>query len=538
LTQNFCRFLLACLHVDSLRDKRTPRKVRATLDNLPKGSEALDRSYSEALTRIDGQLPEDRKLARRIISWLTYALRFLKTYELCEALAIEIEDEELYEDNRPDLNDIISVCAGLVTVDKETNIIRLVHYTTQEYFERICHEWNPDGQQEIVTTCLIYLALDIFRKNGEEYSELERHRMLNENIFLEYAANHWGEHLRPIQTTMDLTVILAFFENETWISRTAWAMDLDPQRRYELWPDNISGCHLCAWFGLDRLLVEFLALNPNYANMKDVNDRTPLSWAVEWGRQEVVHQLLACCNIDVNSKDKLGKTPLSLAADEGHEVIVQQLLERNDVDADPKDMYMMTPLSYAAKGGHIVIVRELLRRGDVHADSTDYRGSTPLSWAADGGHTAVVKLLMARNDVNINVKDQWLRTPLSWAVTYGHETTVQQLLTRSDINVNSKNCFGYTPLQSAVNRGQYGLVKQLLAWSDIDVNIENKWGHTALSMAAAEGYYGLVQLLLAHHDVNVNSKDKGGRTALDWAILKERKGVIKLLEEKQQRSTR
>jgi len=31
---------------------------------------------------------------------------------------------------------MISVCAGLVTVTKESNIIRLVHYTTQEYFER------------------------------------------------------------------------------------------------------------------------------------------------------------------------------------------------------------------------------------------------------------------------------------------------------------------------------------------------------------------------------------------------------------------
>jgi hypothetical protein len=31
---------------------------------------------------------------------------------------------------------MVSVCAGLVTIDEESNIIRLVHHTTQEYFER------------------------------------------------------------------------------------------------------------------------------------------------------------------------------------------------------------------------------------------------------------------------------------------------------------------------------------------------------------------------------------------------------------------
>ena len=32
---------------------------------------------------------------------------------------------------------LVSVCAGLVTIDRESNIIRLVHYTTEEFFERI-----------------------------------------------------------------------------------------------------------------------------------------------------------------------------------------------------------------------------------------------------------------------------------------------------------------------------------------------------------------------------------------------------------------
>jgi hypothetical protein len=46
-------------------------------------------------------------------------------------LAVELKDEELDQDSIPDVEDIISVCAGLVTVDEESNIIQLVHYTPQ-----------------------------------------------------------------------------------------------------------------------------------------------------------------------------------------------------------------------------------------------------------------------------------------------------------------------------------------------------------------------------------------------------------------------
>jgi hypothetical protein len=52
-------------------------------------------------------------------------------------------DKALNNDNIYNVEDVISVYAGLVTVDEEVHIIRLVYYTIQEYFERVCLEWNP-----------------------------------------------------------------------------------------------------------------------------------------------------------------------------------------------------------------------------------------------------------------------------------------------------------------------------------------------------------------------------------------------------------
>ena len=109
----------------------------STLNKLSKGSAALEEAYSGALERIDGQLAEDRSLARRSLCWISYAQRLLTTEELCHALAIELGDKTLNMDNVYEVEDIISVCAGLVAVDKDSSIIRLVHYTTQEYFERV-----------------------------------------------------------------------------------------------------------------------------------------------------------------------------------------------------------------------------------------------------------------------------------------------------------------------------------------------------------------------------------------------------------------
>jgi hypothetical protein len=57
---------------------------------------------------MDGQLPEDRKLAKRVICWIVYAQRFLKAEESCHALTIEPGDKELDEDNVPELKNVLS----------------------------------------------------------------------------------------------------------------------------------------------------------------------------------------------------------------------------------------------------------------------------------------------------------------------------------------------------------------------------------------------------------------------------------------------
>lgn len=68
----------------------------------------------------------------QVLAWITCAKRPLTTttVELQSALSVEMNESDLDEDNLPDLIDMVSVCAGLVTIDAQSNVIRLVHYTT------------------------------------------------------------------------------------------------------------------------------------------------------------------------------------------------------------------------------------------------------------------------------------------------------------------------------------------------------------------------------------------------------------------------
>jgi hypothetical protein len=88
------------------------------------------------MERINGQVEDHKKLAKQVLLWITCTKRPLTTSELQHALAVEIGESQLDEENLPNVEEIMSVCAGLITVDIESSIIRLVHYTTQVYFEQ------------------------------------------------------------------------------------------------------------------------------------------------------------------------------------------------------------------------------------------------------------------------------------------------------------------------------------------------------------------------------------------------------------------
>jgi ankyrin repeat protein len=516
LTYIIARFLLARLHVDSLLDKRTKQKVLSTLETLPKGSAAVDEAYGEAYCnatkRIDGQLTEDRSLARRALSWITYAQRLLTTKELCHVLAIEPGNKALNNDNVYDVEDVVSVCAGLVTVDEESSIIRLVHYTTQEYFERVRLDWNPGAQEEIAVACLTYLSFDTFRSSCADDKAFAQR--IAENPFFDYSAHYWSEHVRPVESTTS-RLALAFLCDEALVDCTAQGA-LTPNYKYTGYsrdfPNRTSGLHLTARYGLvyliERLLMGKHGDSSIGADLKDGDGRTLLSHAAWGGHETMVRLLVERDDVEADSKDEHGRTPLSHAAERGHEAVVQLLAGRDDVEADSKDEDGWTPLSWAAQRGHEAIVRQLVERDDVEADSKDEYGRTPLSFAAWEGHEAVVRLLVKRDDVVADLKDSYRRTPLSLAAWAGHEAVVRLLVERDDVEADPKDKDGRTPLSWAAWAGHEAVVRLLVERDDVEADSKDKDGWTPLWRARDGHHEAVVRLLVERDDVEADLKDK------------------------------
>jgi hypothetical protein len=155
LTSNL-RFLLAELHMNKLANLPTKGDIKQALQSLAKGAEGLDRTYEEAIERIDNY-------GKQILEWIVHTKRPLSTTELRHALAVQPNMKELDKDFLPSVQVLQSRCASLVTVDEESNIIRLVHYTTQEFFERTQKRWFPEAETNITETCVIYLLFDTFQ---------------------------------------------------------------------------------------------------------------------------------------------------------------------------------------------------------------------------------------------------------------------------------------------------------------------------------------------------------------------------------------
>ena len=123
INRRFCRFLVAALQIESLKHCISVKKLRQVVELLPSG---LDDLYRHTWRRIEAQTEDEVSLATKAIIWLTYAYQSLTVTELQHALAVSDDVEGFDEDDVVAEELIISVCCGLIVVDGESRIVRLV----------------------------------------------------------------------------------------------------------------------------------------------------------------------------------------------------------------------------------------------------------------------------------------------------------------------------------------------------------------------------------------------------------------------------
>lgn len=218
------------------------------------------------MKRINAQLPEQQELAIQSLSWITFAKRPLTVLELQHALAIEKGTSDLDSDNVPLIEDVVFVCAGLLTTDG--GLVRLVHYTTQEYFERTHPLWlSSFSEAEISDLCLTYLSFDYCRAvscGSKEAFET----FLQVYPFYDYAAFNWERHVQDSQSFG--AEITQFLEDDEKLEFFF--------RRRELFYSVGKGLHVAAQFGLDGA-ISLLLGRGHYVDVRAMMDFTPLHHA-------------------------------------------------------------------------------------------------------------------------------------------------------------------------------------------------------------------------------------------------------------------
>jgi len=366
---------------------------RNKLNEITKGK-GLGDAYTGILTRIQAQPGTRSKLGMEVLMWVSYAERPLHVNELCHALGVE-GSTDLDTGNIPAIETLLACSLGLVTVEKSSSTVRLVHYTLQEYLFNNTNLF-PNSHSRIAEVCLTHLNFPHVRSLSPALSSVPP-----TSPFIEYASCYWGAHARSETTESVKTLALKLLDGyDKHISskvRLLHGVRAEEQPfDGDGVPTGFTGLHGAAYLGCQDIVAALLETNSGWAT--DIHGNIAIVWASKRGHEGVVRVLLERSGI--NSDTKYGSMALLWATEEGHEGVVRMLLERNDVNPDKPYDTGLTPLALASGCDHEGVVRMLLERNDVNLDKEDRSGYTPLLLASTCGNEGVVRMLLDRNDVN------------------------------------------------------------------------------------------------------------------------------------------
>lgn len=361
--------------------------------------EVLKAVYDDTMQRINKQQPGFRDLARNALCWLSHAKRQLKTLELQHALAVHMEldsgsvPQEFDAGNIPEIELIVSRCHGLVTVDEESDVIRLVHYTTQEYLDQIRQEWFPEAETTITNVCTSYLTMNQFSwaytYGSDELNRSEIEEKLQMYPFFGYACVNWRHHAR--ETDYSSQIIHDFLADEWQVRTAANAMRYIQMFKANEWRvQEVSintALELTAYFGAVDLMKSLPSILDTSFEA-DTLGHALLSAVCN--KQLDALRLLLEMGADTGVEGIMRWDALSLAAYWGEEDMVRLLLEWGAYPG-ATDSHGGSPLTIAVKQGHTVIVRLLLEKG-ASFDEPDGHGMTPIYHAVCGDNKAMIQV--------------------------------------------------------------------------------------------------------------------------------------------------
>ncbi|UKZ56063.1 hypothetical protein TrVGV298_009889 [Trichoderma virens] len=544
-------FLLAQLHFDRLIDCITRKAVMKALKDLPTGSGAYDYAYDAAMERINQQSSSRSALAINALSWITHARWPLSVVELQQALAVEIGEDEFDEDNLPQIEDIMSTTIGLVAIDEKSKIIRLVHHTAQEFFDRTRQKWLPKAETYIAEVCSSYLSSSAIERQCRYYIQISE--ILKSFKFWYYAVYNWKYHVRTstfsqthvnfLRKTSNFEAFLRGFHILRRTPPGIYKFNTHHVKEYlnvDIIPKNVTSLHVAAELGISEI-VNVLLKEFSNPDERDSYNRSPLHMAASGGYSTTMEALINFGQVDVDAISKTSRyTPLIRAAQGGHTAAVKLLLDTGKVNVGFKCKRGKTALWYAAVGGHVDIVKLLLDARLYDPDVIQEIHSSALLGAVIMEREIVVNLILETGHADMNVQTASICGPFYWGDLVDHDCSWADF---TWYYPSSKLLWGDKSIgHVSLNEGKSAFILLLCLGNetllelflgneevDVDLAIEDRYVNSALFTAAYCGRVSLFQLLLDSGRCHLDSRNPDGRTLLMIAASQGHESLVKLL---------
>lgn len=467
-------------------------EMHDALDAMPRG---LEDAFEEKLLRIQRQADGRKRLGMNTLMWISHAKRPLTVSELSDALAIRPGATSLDPLYRPSEKLMVDSCSGLVTINEESSVIRLVHYSVQEFFETNRKRLFPLGEETIAELTTTYSLLDEFTV-GSCQNEDEIQALISQNPLVTYAACFWGHHVRDAKSPKVEELALGLLR-------------AGPQRS-------------CS-YQISRYTAGY---NDLYWEAEEADSCNGLIMAASFGLEGLGKKLLMEDEAQINSTTKMGTTPLIKAAASGNVGFMQMLL---GLGADSLgESWYGNAMHCAAEAGRVEALLELLQNG-LDVNIRDRRGRTALHCATDNGHIAAMRTLLARGaDINAKFKEhEQGYTALRYAIVLEQSPEVVKTLLMSGANTEVRDQHSVTPLHDAAALALEEVVLLLL---DFGANIHSRTvhGNTALHVAAVRNHVDVVHILL-DHGAEINARTVDGVTSLFMAAERGGEETVRAL---------
>ena len=404
------------LQLKQLLNEPSRGLMKKSLQSLPRD---LPKTFEEYLSRLGDPSSSSRAhLALKTLTWLTFTREPLETEQLREALSIQPESTGPDEDFVPSMSCILECCLGLVVIDEHANIVRLVHFSLQEYLKKHIRTIYPSGLEELALDCYRYCSYQGFNYSpcADEASIVAR---LDQYPLLRYFASHWRFHTSACSDNPRVQAAVINF------------MSSDPHRT------NL------------RQMSRFVAgYRENYWAAEEAASTQALHMLASLGHFQIFKQALdsQMDKIDLQT-GVVRSTPILIAASAGHVEVTRYLLSRGAKPSIPN--WYGNALHCAAEANTPATITLLLDAG-MDPDVRTTSGATPLACATDNDAADAAAVLLSRGADPINISLVRHNNLLFEAVQNACPRLVSLILSRKCLDIEAEGgVFGLTALRTA-----------------------------------------------------------------------------------------